>query len=84
MLVLMSRLPSTRAGSWSIALDISIKPGEKFMVQLSRTDSHCPLQRTILMEASPPLSDGTLYVCVLQLERGGFTGCSLGLTVGGS
>ena len=25
-----------------------------------RTDSHCPLQRTILMEASPPPSDGTL------------------------
>jgi hypothetical protein len=36
------------------------------------------------MEASPPLSDGTLYVCVLQLERGGFTGCSSGLTVDGS
>src|SRR5262249_5415680 len=38
----------------------------------------------MLIEASPPPSDGTLYVCVLQLERGGFTGCSLGLTVGGS
>jgi len=68
----------------SIALDISIKPGEKFTVQLSRTDSHCPLQRTILMVASPPPSDGTLYVCVLQLERGGFTGCSSGPTVDGS
>ena len=38
----------------------SIKPGEKFMAQVSRTDSHCPLQRTMLMEASPPPSDGTL------------------------
>src|SRR6516162_3541204 len=38
----------------------------------------------MLMEASPPPSDGTLYVCVLQLERGGFTGCSSGLTVDGS
>jgi hypothetical protein len=27
---------------------------------ISRADSHCPLQRTILMEASPPPSDGTL------------------------
>jgi hypothetical protein len=27
---------------------------------ISRTDSHCPWQRTILMEASPPPSDGTL------------------------
>src|SRR5262249_30878406 len=36
------------------------------------------------MEASPPLSDGTLYVCVLQLERGCFTGCSWGMTVDGS
>jgi hypothetical protein len=34
----------------------------------------------MLMEASPPPSDGTLYVFVLQLERGGFTGGSSGLT----
>src|SRR5262249_14042648 len=62
----------------------SLPIGSKFMVQVLRTDSHCPLQRTILMVASPPPSDGTLYVCVLQLERRGFTGCSSGLTVDGS
>src|SRR5215468_11360510 len=62
----------------------SLPIGSKFMVQVLRTDSHCPLQRTILMEASPPPSDGTLYVWVLQLERGGFTGCSSGPTVDGS
>ena len=49
------------------------KAGRERRGAISRTDSHCPWQRTMLMEASPPPSDGTLYVCVLQLERGGVT-----------
>jgi hypothetical protein len=47
-------------------------------------DSTAHQQRTTLMEASPPRSEGTLYVCVLQLGRGGFTDCSSGATVDGS